>query len=90
MTGTKTNILGTGDFEYAVTYYDDEYRPIEILSKYRDGNTEYTYNNYDFVGNVEVTKTERSGGNFNVPEYYWYEYDPVSYTHLTLPTIYSV
>ncbi len=73
--GTKTNILGTSLYEYSVTYYDEKQRPIEVVLKYHDGNTERVFNSYDFIGNVLVTKTVRSGGNFSVPEYHWFTYD---------------
>lgn len=52
VTGTKTRVLGTTDFTYSVSFYDDKNRVIQVYNTlYPKGNS-LTTNEYDFAGKV--------------------------------------
>ncbi|RZS99558.1 DUF6443 domain-containing protein [Aquimarina brevivitae] len=52
VTGTKINILGSQDYVYYVSFYDDKYRLIQSTStNHLNGTDRYT-TSYDFVGKV--------------------------------------
>ncbi len=60
VTGTKTNILGSNDYLWSVSYYDDKYRTIQgVIQNHKDSLDRMT-NIYDFVGKVMKTKTTHS------------------------------
>ncbi|MDW3197444.1 MAG: DUF6443 domain-containing protein [Cytophagales bacterium] len=52
VSATKTNVLGTNQFLWSVTYFDEEKRPLQIATQNLDGGTETIYNQYDFIGQV--------------------------------------
>lgn len=64
LTGTKVRILGTPDYRYSVTYYDDEYRPIQIISSnHKDGKDRLTQI-YSFKGRLlKSLHTHDQGAN---------------------------
>ena len=63
VTGTKVRTLETEpSWLQTVTYYDDHYRPVQIVSdNYKKGIDRIT-NIYDFVGKVLATKTDHVVG----------------------------
>src|SRR5690606_14147406 len=54
---TKTKILGTTDFLWNVTYYDDRYRPIQVISQNSKGGIDRVTTVYDFPGKILERKT---------------------------------
>lgn len=74
ITGTKTRILGTGTYLTTVTYYDNRYRPVQVVSDNVFGNVDVSSNQYDFVGNIIKTKKVHSGIE-NIVQIAEFEYD---------------
>ncbi|MCW5910627.1 MAG: fibronectin type III domain-containing protein, partial [Cyclobacteriaceae bacterium] len=62
ITGAKTNVLGTGNYLWAVNYYDDKYRVIQAITQNHKGGTDRTTNKVDFVGKVLESKTTHYNG----------------------------
>ncbi|WP_421762905.1 DUF6443 domain-containing protein [Ekhidna sp.] len=62
VTGTLTRAEGT-DFITSITYYDDKYRPIQMVAENHLGGTDRISNQYDFVGNIRKTQTAHSDGS---------------------------
>ena len=64
VTGTKVRTLETEpSWLHTVTYYDDHYRPVQIVTdNYKKGIDRIT-NVYDFVGRVLATKTDHVVNN---------------------------
>jgi RHS repeat-associated protein len=60
VTGTKTKVLGKGNFLVSANYYDDRYRLVQSASTDIEGNLERTTQVYDFVGKVLKSKTSRT------------------------------
>lgn len=57
VTGTKVNVLGTGNYLWSVNYYDDRYRVIQsVMQNYKGGQDRVT-SIYDFVGKILKTKS---------------------------------
>lgn len=50
VTGTKVHILGTNNFTYNLTLYDDKGRPIQVQSTNHTGGTDIVSTQYDFAG----------------------------------------
>ncbi len=61
VTGTMTRVLGTSDFITSISYYDDRYRVIQVVSENHQGGTDIISNQYDFIGNVRRIKSVHSG-----------------------------
>jgi len=61
VTGTMTKILGTTDFIESISYYDDRYRVIQIVTENHQNGTDIISNQYDFIGNVKMIKSVHSG-----------------------------
>ncbi|MEO9483507.1 MAG: DUF6443 domain-containing protein, partial [Ekhidna sp.] len=59
VTGSLTRGEG-GDFITTITYYDDKYRPIQIVSENHLGGNDIISNQYDFVGNVIRARTKHT------------------------------
>lgn len=57
VTGTKVNVLGTGDYLWTVNYYDDRYRLIQSVQQNYKGGQDRITSIYDFVGRVLKTKS---------------------------------
>lgn len=62
VTGTRTRVLGSSDWLTSVTYYDQKYRPIQIITDTYVGGTvlakgERMTTRYDFVGKALEIKT---------------------------------
>lgn len=55
-TGSKINILGTTNYLYAVTYFDDQYRVVQTIAKNHKSGEDRVTNKYDFAGKVLETK----------------------------------
>ena len=49
-TGTKVRILGSNNFTYSLTLYDDKGRPIQVQSTNHTGGTDIVSTQYDFAG----------------------------------------
>ncbi|MEQ8627759.1 DUF6443 domain-containing protein, partial [Ekhidna sp.] len=75
VTGTKTKILGTSDYLETITYYDDRYRVIQVVSENHLGGVDIISNQYDFVGNVRRVKSEHSDGTNTTSILLDYHYD---------------
>ena len=76
VTGTRTQVLGTGDFLNAVTYYDAEYRPVQAVTDNHLGGTARATTAYDFVGRVKQTHLEHRtpGGTHTVAQAFDYDH----------------
>ena len=77
VTGTKVRTLETEpSWLQTVTYYDDHYRPVQIVSdNYKKGIDRIT-NVYDFVGRVLASKTDHVVGTIT--------WDPTTATNVTI------
>lgn len=60
VTGTKTNVLGSSDYLWSVTYYDDKYRTIQVKAQNYKGGIDRVTTKYDFAGKVLKTRTHHS------------------------------
>ncbi len=58
VTGSKVKLLNTQKYLNTVTYYDDRYRPIQVISENHKGTLNRVSNRYDFTGNLLDSKTE--------------------------------
>ncbi|HEX2628261.1 MAG TPA: DUF6443 domain-containing protein, partial [Chitinophagaceae bacterium] len=65
VTGTKTRILGTNNFLYTVSFYDDKGRVIQGQSTNISGGTDITTTQYSWSGQplLSVVKSEKAGTN---------------------------
>ncbi|MFD0998701.1 RHS repeat-associated core domain-containing protein [Ohtaekwangia kribbensis] len=57
VTGTKSKVLGQGNYIITASYYDDKYRVIQTVSNDMHGSTDRITNRYDFAGKVKESKT---------------------------------
>ena len=75
-TGTKVNILGSSNYLYSVTYYDDRSRVIQTISQNHKSGSDRATNKYDFVGKVLETKRTYlvSGVTKTVKEIFTYDH----------------
>lgn len=55
-TGTKVNILGTSNYLFSVTYYDDKYRVVQTISQNHKSGYDRSTSTYDFSGKVLENK----------------------------------
>ncbi len=74
VTATKAKILD-GSWSYAVTYYDERYRPIQVVSTNHLGGMDVSSNLYDFTGKVLKTKTVHNDGTQSTAITRTYDYD---------------
>jgi Leucine-rich repeat (LRR) protein len=56
VTGTKSKVLGQGNYIITASYYDDKYRVVQTVSNDMHGGTDRITNIYDFVGKVRESK----------------------------------
>lgn len=63
VTGTKTRKLGTSAFIETVSFYDDKYRPIQVVSSNDLNGSDAVSYQYDFVGTVRRSQTEHFDGS---------------------------
>jgi len=63
VTGTKTNILGTLNYVWSVTYYDPKYRVIQVISQNHKSGVDRLTNKYDFTRLTETKTTHTAGAN---------------------------
>lgn len=78
VTGTKALVLDGGStFLTATTYYNEKYRPIQVLRDLYDLNdmTEITSNSYDFIGQQLETKTSHVTETDTTEVIKYYSYD---------------
>lgn len=75
VTGTKTLILDSNDFLETITYYDDKYRVIQVVSENHLGGVDVISSQYDFVGNTRRIKSDHSDGNNSIITFLEYDYD---------------
>jgi RHS repeat-associated protein len=52
VTGTKTKVLGTNTYLYALTIYDEKYRAIQVQSTNISGGTDIATNQYNWEGKL--------------------------------------
>jgi RHS repeat-associated protein len=57
VTGTKSKVLGQGNYIITANYYDDKYRVVQTVSNDMHGSLDRVTNRYDFVGKVMESKT---------------------------------
>ncbi len=76
VTGTLTAQLGSSDFLTTVTFYDEKYRVIQVLSEnHLAGGSDTVSTQYDFKGNVRQIKNVHWNGNEETNILVKYEYD---------------
>jgi len=77
ITGTRTYILDkSGSYLVTAIYYDYRGRAVQTRSTNQLNGFDYTYNHYDFTGNVlNSLKVHNKAGSAVVPEVYTYTYD---------------
>ncbi len=65
VTGSKTRILGTGNFLYTVSFYDDKARVIQVQSQNISGGTDVSSTQYGWQGLplLTITRHQKSGSN---------------------------
>jgi len=61
VTGAKTRILGTSNFIETITFYDDKYRVIQVVSENHKEGKDIISNQYDFSGNIRKVKIFHDG-----------------------------
>ena len=59
-TGAKVNILGSTNYLWSVSYYDDHYRVIQSISQNHKGAADRQTSKYDFAGKVLTSKTSHA------------------------------
>jgi RHS repeat-associated protein len=75
-TGSKVRMLNDDTWLCSVSYYDNRYRPLQIISKHHMGGTDRLTTEYDFSGQVLKTlRVHASGANPAVSLAERYEYD---------------
>lgn len=62
-TVTATNILGTNNFLYAATYYDEKSRVSKVVKQNQVQGVDITSNSYNFVGEVTATTRQHYSNN---------------------------
>lgn len=60
ITGTKMKVLGSSDFLWTVTYYDNKYRPVQTKKQNYKGGIDRVTTLYDFTGKAVQTKAVHS------------------------------
>ncbi|MBS4044603.1 MAG: hypothetical protein KGZ59_12425, partial [Chitinophagaceae bacterium] len=63
VTGSKVNVLGTTDYTYNISFYDDKGRVIQNISTQFGGGTNTITNEYDFSGKVLRSYTKHTRPN---------------------------
>ncbi len=61
-TGTKVNILGTSNYLWSITYYDQKYRVLQVKSQNHKNGVDRVTNLYDFVKLIEAKSFHTNGG----------------------------
>jgi RHS repeat-associated protein len=56
VTGTKVNILGTTNYLYSATYFDNKYRAVQTITKNHKSGFDRVTNKFDFTGKVLEAK----------------------------------
>ncbi|MGV3642369.1 MAG: DUF6443 domain-containing protein, partial [Adhaeribacter sp.] len=56
LTGSKTRVLGTDDWLWSISFYDDKYRVLQTQTDNHLGGRDVLTNRYDFSGKVLETK----------------------------------
>ncbi|MEO1253377.1 MAG: DUF6443 domain-containing protein [Bacteroidota bacterium] len=78
ITGTKTKIIGTNDFIESVSYFDDNYRVIQIFSENHLGGKDVISNQYDFVGNLRKTHNLHVSAGDSIAQLIAFDYDQMN------------
>jgi len=60
VTGTKSKVIGVGNYIITANYYDDKYRVVQSVVNDMHGDLDRTTNVYDFVGKVLKSKSTRT------------------------------
>lgn len=68
VTGTKTNILGTDQFLWGVSYYDKRYRVLQIIAQNHKDSIDRATSRYDFLRLVQSKTTHHSAGESHTVE----------------------
>ena len=79
VTGTKVEILGTANYLYTVTFYDDRGRVVQVQSTNDGGGTDIITNQYSFDGKVLITKQNHKASASATP---LIVYSRMSYDHM--------
>ncbi|MEP1344487.1 DUF6443 domain-containing protein [Ekhidna sp.] len=75
VTGTKTKVLDTDDYLTTITFYDDKYRAIQVVSENYVNGIDIISNQYDFTGSIREIKSEHSEAANSHTILIEYEYD---------------
>lgn len=67
VTGSKVRILGTSNYVYSLTIYDDKGRPIQVQSTNHTGGTDIVSTQYDFSGKALRTHHKHIRNNGGTP-----------------------
>lgn len=62
VTGSKTRVLGTSQFLYSISYYDEKGRVLQTISQNITGEPDYVTTQYSFAG-LPLVQTVRSDKN---------------------------
>ena len=89
-TGSKVRVLGTNEYLYTASFYDDKGRVIQNWSTLFGGGTSISTNQYDFSGKLLRSQTTQQRDNLpsmGIVSVMTYDHTgklltPVSYTHL--------
>ncbi len=76
LTGTKVNILGTNDYLYSATYYDNKYRPIQSINEHAKDGYDVVYTKFNFHGteDIKLLVHKYNTSSTNTMKW-WYHYD---------------
>ncbi|HPM32590.1 MAG TPA: DUF6443 domain-containing protein, partial [Chryseolinea sp.] len=74
ITGTKVNILGSSNYLWSVTYYDQKYRVIQTKNQNHKSGIDRITNLYDFVS-IKETKSFHTNGTVTYSAHRKYDYD---------------
>jgi RHS repeat-associated protein len=61
-TGSKTNIIGSANYLWGVSYYDEKYRPIQMVAQNHLNGRDRTTAQFDFAGRMKKNKTTHTKG----------------------------
>lgn len=74
-TGAKTNIIGTTNYLYSVTYYDDKYRAVQSITQNHKGGFDRLTSKFDFAGRALEAKAIHNNGTTTQTTKRRFDYD---------------
>lgn len=76
LTGSKVALLDGSAFLETITFYDNKYRVIQVISSNHLGGVDVVSNQFDFVGNLRAGVLKHTGGDIPLTIVKEYGYDP--------------